>query len=116
MKIIFYLKSNGKAPVEKYIDDLSLQEQARILSCLKSLENDGFDTPRVQFRQIQNMLWEIKIKSGISHRIFYVVIDKEELVLLHAYKKQTQKAPLKEIKIAKSRMQEVLNGKKKNIR
>ena len=69
----------------------------------------GFDTPRVEFRHIEGKLWEIKIKavSG-GYRVFYVVIKKSTLVLLHAYKKQSQKAPEREIKTAMKRLKEVL--------
>lgn len=28
--------------------------------------------------------WEIKIMRNLSHRIFYVVVVKDEIVLLHA--------------------------------
>ncbi|MGQ0505990.1 MAG: type II toxin-antitoxin system RelE/ParE family toxin [Myxococcaceae bacterium] len=50
---------------------------------------------------------ELKISQ---HRIFYVVIAGPEMVLLHAYKKQGQRAPPREIEVAKSRMKEVQNG------
>ena len=54
-------------------------------------------------------LWEIKIRAVKSgYRIFYVTVQKETLVLLHAYKKQSQKAPIKEIEIAEKRLLEVL--------
>jgi phage-related protein len=70
----------------------------------------GFDSPRVEFRQIEGKLWEIKIKlSSGGHRIFYLSLGKKKMTLLHAYKKQSQKAPSKEIEIAKTRMQEVMN-------
>lgn len=73
----------------------------------------GFYSPRVAFRQIEKRLWEIKIRSmNISCRIFYVNIKADILVLLHAYKKQSQKAPNKEINIAKQRLFEVIKNEK----
>jgi phage-related protein len=87
-----------------------VKDRARILACLKSIEEFGFDCPRVQFRQIKGSLWEIKIKTQSGgFRIFYVTVHSKTLVLLHAYKKQSQKAPKKEIEIAERRMIEVLN-------
>ena len=38
------------------------------------------------------------------------------MVLLHAYQKQSQKAPKKEIEIAEQRMMEVISNEKNNIR
>ncbi len=108
MKLFLYTKSNGRSPILDYINDLSLKDKARILACLESIEEMGFDTPRVAFRHIENKLWEIKIKlSSGGHRIFYITLAKTKIILLHAYKKQSQKAPKKEIEIALTRLKEV---------
>jgi phage-related protein len=46
------------------------------------------------------------------HRIFYVVLKGNEMILLHAYLKKTPKAPVKEIQIAKQRMKQLPEGKR----
>lgn len=94
MKIIFFRKNN-KSPVKEFIEKLEVKDRAKILACLKNVEELGFDCPRVQFRQIRRQLWEIKIRSASAgFRFFYVSlkIKTNVLILLHAYKKQTQKA------------------------
>lgn len=106
MKVTFYTTASGRSPVLDYLEDLSKQERARLLEALDQIENTGFDSVRVQFRQIEGKLWEIKISA---HRVFYVLIEREEMVLLHAYKKQGQKLPLKERDVAIKRMKEVLS-------
>ena len=71
MKIVFYVKR--RRPVVDFIDKLTPRDQARILACLKSVEELGFDCPRVEFRQLTGKLWEIKISTASSgYRIFYV--------------------------------------------
>ena len=70
------------------------------------MEQRGLDAIRVEFRQIEGKLWEVKVGS---HRLFYVIIDRDEMVLLHAYKKQQQKLPVKERVIAVRRMKELLS-------
>jgi len=108
MKVLYYSKANGKSPVKDYINGLNLEDRTKLLGCLKSIEDLGFDSPRVEFRQIEAKLWEIKIKlSSGGHRIFYVIAAKDTMVLLHAFKKQSQKTPKKEIAIAYKRMFEV---------
>ena len=78
---------------------------------MENIEKLGFDSPRVTFRQIRGSLWEIKIKTHRSgYRLFYVCIKRGNIVLLHAYKKQSQKAPKKEIEIAEKRMLEVFKN------
>ncbi len=114
MNIFFYIKkSNNRCPVKEFIENLEVKDQAKVLACLKSVEDLGFDSPRVQFRQIRGRMWEIKIRSDSGgFRIFYVAIKFNALVLLHAYQKQSQKAPIKEIKIAERRLNEELSNEK----
>ncbi len=111
MKVIFYTNEKGKSPVADMIEDISKVEKAKVLACLKSVEDLGLDSPRVQFRQIRSKLWEIKIRAlDSSYRIFYVIIKNNRFILLHAYKKKSQKAPVKEIDLAEKRMMEVLKN------
>src|SRR3990167_8338497 len=102
MNIIFYVKkNNNRCPVKEFIEKLEVKDRAKILACLKSIEELGFHSPRVQFRQIRGQLWEIKIRSSSSgFRIFYASFKASTLVLLHAYQKQSKKAPNKEIETA----------------
>jgi phage-related protein len=112
LSINYWRNPSGKAPVEKYIDSIdSKEEQAEILSLLKGIQENGTDAIGVEFRQIEGKIWEIKIRiHGNQHRIFYVVLKGNEMVLLHAYLKKTQKAPIKEIEVAKQRMKTVTGG------
>jgi len=90
--------------VVEYILDLAKAERARLFEALDQIELYGFKAARIQFRQIEGKLWEIKASA---HRVLYVVIDREEMVLLHAYKKQGQKLPIRERDIAIQRMKEL---------
>ena len=90
----------------EFIQGLAKPEKARLFEALDQVERHGLDAVRVQFRQIEGKLWEIKVSA---HRIFYVVIEREEMVLLHVYKKQGQKLPIKERDIAIRRMKELLS-------
>ncbi len=51
MRVYFYTKTNGKSPVLDYIDELNVKDKAKLLACLKSIEEMGFDSLRVEFRQ-----------------------------------------------------------------
>lgn len=106
MRVTFYTTASGRSPVLNYIEDLAKSERARVLEALDQIENLGFDAVRIQFRQIEGKLWEIKVSQ---HRVFYVLIKSEEMVLLHAYKKQGQKLPTKEKEIARKRIKEILS-------
>ncbi len=110
--INYWRNPSGKAPVEKYIDSIdNKKERAELLSVLKGIQEKGTDAIGVEFRHIEDKLWELKIKThGNQHRIFYIVFRGNEMILLHAYLKKSQKAPLKEIQVARQRLKQLLRG------
>lgn len=56
-------------------------------------------------------LWEIRLKAkaGIA-RALYVTVEKDEIVILHAFQKKAQETPPQAVKVAMRRMRE-LGGK-----
>lgn len=111
MEVIFYKNSSGREPVKDDIKKLERKDALKVASVLDSIKKDGFRALRVEFRQIEGKLWEIKIKleSG-GYRIFYTIINIEKMVLLHSYKKKSQKAPKKELDVAFSRLKDYINN------
>ena len=105
VKIRFYETSSGARPAEKYIASLPLVERAKVLAAIEDVRKFGLEDSGVTFRHISGKLWEIKVSA---QRVFYVVISGPEMVLMHAYKKEGQKAPRGEIATAQRRMKDVL--------
>lgn len=109
MQIRRYTTASGRSPVDAYLDALPVAERAEVLAVLEDLRRYGLDAPLVSMRQIRGKLWELRISRT---RIFYVVVIGDTMVLLHAYKKQGQKAPTQEIETASRRMADVLEGRR----
>lgn len=109
MKISFYTTNSGRSPVEDFIRSLPKSDQARFLDVYEGIEEFGLNCPRVQFRQLSGKLWEIKFSAPSGgFRIAYAVVDKDQMIWLHAFRKTTQKTPAADLKIAEKRMGEVL--------
>lgn len=112
MKLIvnYWRNPSGKAPVERYIDDIdNKEERAELLSVLNGIQGKGTDALGVEFKHIEGKLWELKIRThGNQHRIFYVVLKSNEIILLHAYLKKTPQSPLKEIETAEQRLKQLM--------
>lgn len=107
MDVRFYTTLAGNSPVEKYLEGLEVRERAFLLDIFEDAGQRGLDSARVRVRQIEGKLWEIKASR---HRIFFVMIAGPTMVLLHAYKKQGQRAPRAEIDVARRRLKEILDG------
>lgn len=105
VRVRFYVTAAGASPVEKYLAGLDSKERAVVLDTLTALEEEGLGAAGVTTRQLAGKLWELKAPQ---QRVFYVVLTGPEMVLLHACKKQGQKARAGDISLAEKRMKEEL--------
>ncbi len=105
--ISFYKSHSGHSPVEQYLESLEESEATPILAALSDIKHHGLKRATVQLRAIRGKLWELK--AG-KHRVFYMLVTGPELVLLHACKKQGQKARRQDLALAQERMQEILDS------
>ncbi len=55
---------------------------------------------------IGTALWELRILGSDSIRILYITVTGKIFLLLHGFKKKTQKTPSREIAVAKKRLDE----------
>ena len=51
---------------------------------------------------------EIRIGTGIEHRVFYVAKFPEAVYVLHAFEKRSRKTPKRELQIARDRFRDLL--------
>jgi phage-related protein len=106
-RIEFYTDSRGHSPVTEYISVLSAQEQAEVRDEIRLLREFGLQLKEPHVRQVTDhpKLWELR--PG-ANRIFYFAHTGRKFFLLHAYRKKSQKAPAREIRMAEKRMVELL--------
>lgn len=110
VKINFYELPSGRSPVEDFIEDLSKKDQARFAEVLVGLGEFGLAYSRVQFKPLRGKLWEIKFSAPDGgYRMAYVLVQSDELVILHAFRKSTQKTTTRDLDLAEKRMKKVLN-------
>ena len=55
---------------------------------------------------------EIRIRTGIEHRVFYVAKFSEAVYVLHAFEKRSRKTPKRELQLARDRFRELLMRKR----
>lgn len=109
MKVNFYETASGRSPIEDFIKDLQKPDQARFAEVIVGLEEFGLAYTRVTFKPLRGKLWEIKFSApGGGYRMAYVLVETDEIVILHVFRKSTQKTPLRDLDLAEKRMKEVL--------
>ncbi|MEX0877272.1 MAG: type II toxin-antitoxin system RelE/ParE family toxin [Candidatus Spechtbacterales bacterium] len=103
-KVYFYRKSNNKkVPVKEYLEKLSKGEQAKIASYIQLLrENEGY-LEEPYSRHLKDGIRELRPKND---RVLYVLVKGKKIILLHAFRKTTQKTPSGEIEKAEEYFQD----------
>jgi len=96
----------GDRPVESFIRKQGASTIAKILRSIDLLEKYGPQIGLPHSQKISSDLYELRIRSKQEIRIIYAV-RKREIVLLHAFKKQTRRTPKKEIATAQRRLDSI---------
>jgi len=113
-KVIFYTDNKLESPLVNFIESLPEKQGAKVLREISLFEKVGIDSvyPRTSKIAVSEYkdLWELRVRfSTNSIRIIYFLYIKDTFVLLHGFKKKTNKIPKKEPEIAKNRMIEYKN-------
>lgn len=115
--IIFYEKENGESEIWNFLETLRYKSKnnkdariqyKQITLYIELLQNNGTKLPNTITKHIQENIWELR--PG-DNRIFYFCCDDNNFVLLHSFRKKTQKTPGREIKKAKSERDDYLTRK-----
>ena len=117
-EIIFYHDKSGKSEIEDYIIELSKKAATsktdrinftKILAYLNSLANYGKRVGQPVVKHISGDIWELR---PLKNRIFFFYWKDNKFVLLHYFIKKTQKTPIKEIELAKQKLNDFLERSK----
>ncbi len=118
--IEFYQKANGNSEIFDYLESLRLQSKTnkdkriqfkQVSLYIQLLQENGTYLPENITKHISEGIWELR--PG-NNRIFYFSCEKDTFVLLHSFRKKTQKTPLREISRAKAERDDYLLRKESN--
>lgn len=94
-----YIDENANKELGKF----SLLVQAKFKALFKYLRLNG----RLEFpdsKKLDKNLYEIRVKCQGAYRGFYAYFRKNSAIVLHCFRKKTQKTPAKNMKTAKRRL------------
>lgn len=99
----FYQTETGKEPVREWLLELSEAERKIIGTDLKTAEY-AWPIGMPVVRKLSSELWEVRssLNNSIARVIFTVIDDK--MILLHGFKKKSQKTPNTELRTAIQRL------------
>ena len=89
----------------QYIDALSGKEAASVVRAIQRLEQVGLALGMPHVRPIEGKLWELRCHGPTQqHRLIYVALAGQRLLLLHGFTKKTAQTPRREIQLAVERL------------
>ena len=105
--IEFYEKDNGESEIWNFLEELRKKahtnkdariQHKQIALYIQLLQDNGTRLPENITKHIEDGIWELR--PG-NNRVFYFFFEKDIFVLLHHFRKKTQKTPKSEIEKAK---------------
>jgi len=103
-----YQDAQGRRPVDEFIDALPAKERVRTIRTIELFGTYGTDLGMPYARHLKGKLWELPISSGrLGYWVLYFARAGRRFVLLHIFRKKTQKTPRRETEIALRRMAEL---------
>jgi phage-related protein len=105
-EIIYYSEA-----VQEEIQTFPAGIQARYVHLTERMIAYGANLGMPHTKAMKEGLFELRMKSkeGIS-RVLYCTLVNKRIVMLHSFIKKTQKTPPKDLKLAISRMKEVISN------
>lgn len=101
-KVRFYQTYGGDKVVKEFFKGLQKNTQAKTFRYIDLLEEHGPHLGMPYSKKIRKDIFELRVSSRQNVRILYT-FSRGEIYLLHAFKKQTNKIPKREIKITEER-------------
>lgn len=106
-KVKFFQTDRGYYPVKDFILEQEEETQARIILSIKLLRDNGPFLKPPHIKKLRSKFYELRILGKVPIRIFYTIFE-NEYYLLHAFKKKSQKTPIRELNLGIDRMREII--------
>ena len=117
----FYENANGESELWNFLEELRIKSETnkdariqfkQISLYIQLLQEHGTRLPENITKHIDDDIWELR--PG-NNRVFYFYHMDDTFILLHHFRKKSQKTPRREIERAKAERDDYLTRKEKNI-
>lgn len=106
-KVYYFQTRRGEHPVEDFINKQDKSMQGKIWRMIRLLIKFGPLLQPPYSKKLARGIYELRTQGNIAFRLLYCCI-RGQFYLLHAFKKKTQKTPIRELKTAIDRLKEII--------
>ena len=102
-QVLFFVRDNGIAPAEEFINGLDDKMSAKVYRLLTMISNNGPELREPFSKHLDDGIFELRAKVGsnISRVLYFFVIGKK-VILTNGFIKKTNQTPKSEIDKAKN--------------
>ena len=114
-EILFYRTKFGGNPIEEFLDSLNAKQARKVTMVLRVVEELD-RVPKQYFKKLSGTedIWEVRVQEGREiFRLLGFFDGPNRILLVHAFKKKSQKIRNRDIAIAESRKKEHQSRKKR---
>jgi len=104
-RVVYYVDEKGRSPVLEDIRALTPKEQQKFFAYISLLEEQGEELRRPIADYVGDKLYELRPKA---HRVLYFFLLRDHAVIVHVFRKRTDRLPEAEKRIALNRMVDFL--------
>ena len=109
MEVIFYKDSNGKVPVQDFLESLDKKMRSKVLLEMKYLQQFGHTLREPHSKSLNDGIFELRAQMGGNiSRVLYFFFVGDKAIITNGFVKKTQKTPAEEIEFSKKCKQEYL--------
>ena len=105
-RVLFYADATGRDPVSEEMEGLAPKEKAKVAVYIALLRRGGEDLRRPVADYVGEKLYELR--PG-AHRVLYFFFLKDNAVLLHLFRKKSNRMPDSERRVALRRMEDLIH-------
>jgi phage-related protein len=107
LRVVFFRTETGNEPVRAWLHEMSKEAKRIIGEDIKTVQF-GWPLGMPLVRKLEARLWEVRsnIPDGIA-RVLFTIID-NDMILLHAFKKKSQKTPTQDLSLARFRLKQLM--------
>ncbi len=110
-RVRFHEEKNGKTPIQDFIVSAEKSLRLKINRQIAYLQEFGLTGENPALKKISGTkLWEVRILGKDSTRIICVAIVNKEILILHIFRKKSNKMSPKDFKVALKRYKEDLDN------
>jgi phage-related protein len=107
-RVYYYQTERGDSPIEDFLNALPRKAKAKCIAYMDLLEEFGVNLPRSIIAKVRGDIWELRPEwAGTEYRLLYFTLVGQEIVILHAVTKKSQKLKKRDIDLADTRIKSI---------